>query len=477
MDDKPKKFLKYWHAAVWVCFLASFFHASSAYSQTKTDDFQKGQVIDTVQCIKNPVHHYALYLPADYNEFKKWPVIYIIEPGARARMPIDSMKFAAEKYGYILASSYNSHNGPWDQMFEANILMAEDIQARFSVDINRRYTCGFSGGSRGAIAMAVHFGDIQGVIGCGAGLPDYLPYQPTMESKFDYYGLVGNKDLNYLEMLDLDNYFSEIGLNSRIQTFNAGHRWPDTALLTEAIEWMELRAMNNGVLETDLLFINKLYKKDLMLLEQFKKQEKVLECSRLALDIIADYSGFYDVSAISEQLKNLEVSKSFKKAEKIWTQIRKEEDQRRELYLIKINQMLIYASLTDSSRRWWKNEFNELHQLEKNKNLDKSLMASRLISMLSVSFAEGGMEEMRLKQYVNSAFMFELFSMLLPENIYGYYHLAAALSLIGETKDALKALEKAIELGFGNFKLLDENPSFENLRNEQKFKDLLNKFK
>ena len=44
---------------------------------------QKGITIYTFFCEKHPNHSYAYYLPSNYDESKKWPIVYIFEPLAR----------------------------------------------------------------------------------------------------------------------------------------------------------------------------------------------------------------------------------------------------------------------------------------------------------------------------------------------------------------------------------------------------------
>ena len=61
---------------------------------------------------------YALYLPSAYSGDRRWPIIYCFDPGARGPVPVRLFR-AAEKYGYILVCSNNSHNGPWEPINRA----------------------------------------------------------------------------------------------------------------------------------------------------------------------------------------------------------------------------------------------------------------------------------------------------------------------------------------------------------------------
>ena len=135
--------------------------------------------------------------------------------------------------------------------------MLQDVEERFTVDQRRIYAAGFSGGSRFAMAFAVKEKRISGVIGCGAGLPNDRNYLPSENSGFLYYGLAGNRDMNYLEMHDLPDFFSnQTRVISYLRTFSGGHQWPGPDLITEAVEWLILQTMNRKIIPADQTFLS-----------------------------------------------------------------------------------------------------------------------------------------------------------------------------------------------------------------------------
>jgi len=197
----------------------------SSLSFLFSQEFLKDQVTDTVRCIDRSEQSYTLYLPAQYDNKKSWPVILIFDPAARGKTGVSIFVEAARKYGFILACSNNSRNGPMGESFKAAYAMMHDVEKRFSVDQRRIYAAGFSGGSRFAMALAIIENKISGVIGCGAGLPNDRSFLPSENSVFLFYGLVGNRDMNYLEMNDLPGFFSEqTRVISYQRTFSGGHQ-------------------------------------------------------------------------------------------------------------------------------------------------------------------------------------------------------------------------------------------------------------
>lgn len=459
-----------WAIRLFAMFYFILFINSLIFAQSTPDSFKRGQINDTVYCIKNLSQRYALFLPSYYDESKEWPIIYILEPGARATIPLDSLKLSAEKYGYILACSWNSHNGPWDITFESNKFMAEDVETRFSVNPDRKYLCGFSGGSRGAMAIAVLSGNVKGVIGCGAGTPNISEYIPGKKSSFVYYGLVGDKDFNFLEMIEMEQLFKKIGLVSQIQTFHAGHIWPSQELLNDAVEWMELQAMNEKIIKQDTAFINNQYRKLTSVGQQLLAEGKLSETIKIYNYIINDFSNYFDVSGFRNKIKKIEQSKAYLKEQSEWEKIRNEEYSLIESYQIAMRQIRIEGNLADSNIIWWNNQLSYLYRLEKNKNENKRLMASRLISNLTTSIVGSGSDFLSIQQYKDAALQFKLWTVITPENINAHFNLARAYALGGQKKNAIEAMEKAVKLGFHRVDLLQKDSAFDLIREEKRFK-------
>src|SRR5260370_21447673 len=130
-----------------------------------------GTLVPSVTCKSNAKETYALYLPSAYSATRKWPIVYVFDPGGRGQVAAAVVQAAAEKFGYIVAASNNSKNGPLGGSAEAAIAVWQDTQQRFSVDVHRRYVAGMSGGARVATSIALSCGDcVAGVFSHAAGV-------------------------------------------------------------------------------------------------------------------------------------------------------------------------------------------------------------------------------------------------------------------------------------------------------------------
>jgi predicted esterase len=268
-------------------------------------ELPRGQIVAEVQCAEDASQSYALYLPSNYSESRPWSVLFLFDPGARGRRGVERYQAAAEKFGYILAGSNNSRNGPWDSSIRAALAMIHDAGKRFAIDPQRLYTAGLSGGARVAMGLAMETGKMAGVIASSAGFPDS---QPHKTAPFDLFGTAGTEDFNYLEMREIDR---TLATAHRISIFEGGHTWLPAELATEALEWMELRAMKNGKRARDEAFLEQIFQARTAQAEaQQDKYRGWLAWSGIA----SDFQGLHDVSVPAARAAALQNHKEVKEA-------------------------------------------------------------------------------------------------------------------------------------------------------------------
>jgi len=209
-----------------------------------------GTLVPSVTCKSNAKETYALYLPSAYSAARKWPIVYVFDPGGRGQVAANVIQAAAEKFGYIVAASNNSRNGPLCGSAEAAVAVWGDTQQRFSIDPHRRYMAGMSGGARVATSVALSCGDcVAGVIANAAGFPPGTA--PSRNMKFAYFAAVGDADFNYAEFAQLRPKLDETGGRYLIRVFEGQHGWAPAEVWMEALDWMDLQAMAAGTLTRD----------------------------------------------------------------------------------------------------------------------------------------------------------------------------------------------------------------------------------
>ena len=268
-------------------------------------DFPRGQIIDSVTCADDQTQSYALYLPSDYTPERPWNLLLAFHPGARGRAFAEKYQAAAEHFGYIVAASNNSRNGSWEVTTQAVRAMSRDVGRRFSVDAQRVYLTGHSGGARVAMEVALGPNDIAGVIASSAGFPDA---EPRRSVKFAVFGTAGTDDFNYLEMRRLD---AALTSPHYLAVFEGGHTLPPDSVAAEALEWLELQAIRSGRRAEDRRLIDALFASRLQRIERATDDVAKL---RLLQASITDFKGVHDVSALQANADKLVKDAAVKKA-------------------------------------------------------------------------------------------------------------------------------------------------------------------
>ena len=233
------------------CVALTGFRGSATSAQSGAPS--AGSLTENLVAASTPSQSYALYLPSGYSSAQRWPIVYAFDPAARGMVPVRLMKDAAERYGYIIAASNTSRNSVPKVSAEAAEAMWQDTHARFSIDNQRVYFAGFSGGARLASAIAQRCKCAQGVFLSGAGFSTDVP--PARESPIPVFMAVGLTDFNYGELIELDAELDHFGFPHFLRRFDGAHEWMPAALWFEALAWADLAATKAGIRPRDGRFV------------------------------------------------------------------------------------------------------------------------------------------------------------------------------------------------------------------------------
>ena len=261
--------------------------------------------MDPVQCAADPTQTYALYLPSTYSPDRTWSLLLAFHPAARGRLMAERFQAAAEQYGYIVAASNNARNGPHAVSAAAAQAMSTDVSRRFSIDLQRVYLAGMSGGARVAMGIALANTTIAGVVASSAGYPDS---QPRDKVTFAVFGTAGTEDFNYVEMRLLDRKLSSPHF---LAVFEGGHTLPPDDVALDALEWMELQAMRSGRRRRDDALVGRMLEKRR---SRIAASNGVADTVYLLRALVADFSGFVDVSAEAGRVEEMSRRSDVKQA-------------------------------------------------------------------------------------------------------------------------------------------------------------------
>ncbi len=400
-------------------------------------------IVDTVLCQADASQSYAQYLPPAYDGHTALPIVYIVDPGARGRLGIETFVEAARAHQYILVCSNNAKNGSWDLLFEAANAVFADTEQRLAFDRQRVYTAGFSGGSRAALAIAALTEDkIRGVIGCGAGYPPDPSYHPQPGQSFYYLGLVGIKDMNFQEHAVVADSLQALGIANARLIFDAGHQWPPPSIIELAL--LRLQRVHGQALQPS----------------------SEMRYAQLKLRHLRDAGawGFpdYALQHIDEALPwhqsiegellhlkdSLQTSKDYRKITRQNDKIFGYEQQAIAKYLTAFRELSLLREKSSCDMAWWRTEIDRLVSLrDKHKSRQWQYLGARLLNLIAARSAEStfrfeGQGELNLALMLTGVWAYAQ-----PDIPHPYWYQAKIYAQKSNWQAAIDLLEKAYDHG------------------------------
>jgi dienelactone hydrolase len=417
-----------------------------------------GRVLGKVACTADATQTYALYVPSNYTKEKVWPVIYCFDPGARGLAPVERLKAAAEKFGYIVAGSNNSRNGPWEANEAAIQAMTRDVAAHLAVDRRRVYVAGLSGGARVAVQLAL-VGYAKGVIACSAGFPTQGEGVPP-RVPFPFFGTAGTEDFNYREMKQLDADLDDRSARHRIVIFNGGHEWAPAELLTSAVEWLELQAMRAETRSRDEALIKIAWQTRLAAVPVSGGLERWRELKSLAVD----FKGLADTGEVENQAKKLAGAPEVKAGLKTERALIAREG-------ALLEQIEFAVGRNAAAKQKLVAELRA--KAEAAEDSPEGQMVRRVLASYFYFVREDVRDLFASRDYKRAAEILELAVELRPGQSRTWFDLARARASSRDAAGALAALRRSAEVGFSDAGRAEADPAFEKLKADPSFQEIL----
>ena len=432
-----------------------------------SDKYTAGQLTDTVRCAADTTFTYALYLPEDYQPGEGSPVLFFFDAHKRGKLPVNKYRSLADKYGYILAGSYNSTNGQSQiERLKAIRLMMDDVSSRFNIEPERIYTGGFSGGARVAAYVPLFYKKIAGTVGCAAGFPQ-ITGQPN--TGFAYIALVGDKDFNYLELKNLDRSLEGSGIRHFLRIYDGKHDWAPEEVMEDAFLFFQFEAMRKRNIPVNKKLVRKFAEINNDSVEKASDNRDWLGMAYWLNRAVVYLSGIGDVEKDKNLLAKLKNNPQYQKHLQEELQREKTEHELQQSYV---------RAMENRGKDWWINTVNDLEKAAKNgDNKEQSLMNTRLLnylSLVSYMYATNALRNNNLEQADKYLTIYEMVD---PENPEVYYLKAVRLAKLKKDKEALVQLQKAAGCGFKEYKRMANDKNLTALKADADFQKVLEKVK
>jgi predicted esterase len=421
--------------------------------ETKVE-LKAGTVITSVSTQQDPSQTYALYLPSNYSDSVKYPVIIFFDPHGSGSYPVSIYHSLAEHFRYILMGSNISKNGMQFDQTNAivNALMNEAI-TRFSTDRKRISLAGFSGGAKVALVAGAEHPELISVIYCGAAVPldKVTQYPPAL-------GFAGERDMNYTEVMSSGSALTEKKISHAIINWKGIHEWPDSSSFQDAFYWSSFNAMKNK----SMLMNNNLIK------DYIQDKNKILASSRNVLEqynvysqIISFLKDLTDVSLYEMKISLMAKSEAFQK------EIQKQQDILKTETNLKQNYLQCFESKDGT---WWSNEIKRMRGIQTG---DQEKMYKRLIGYLSLASYSYSNNAVKQNDFASAKKYLAIYKLSDPENSEQPFLTACMYAREGDQQNAIASLQDAIKLGLKDRMKIENEESFNTLRSNPEFNQLL----
>ncbi|MEO6613439.1 MAG: hypothetical protein ABIT05_15695 [Chitinophagaceae bacterium] len=381
-----------------------------------------------VSCVASK-DEYSLYLPKNYNPATKYPLIIFLDPMARGDVPVEKYRAVADEQEVILAGSYESRN--FDPAVSVNAVTAilDDIVKRVKIDGAKIWLAGFSGGARMAAAYALGSDRISGLVCCGAGFADNDLY--TNRITIPFAGIAGYRDMNFEEIISINELLAERKKESILLLFAGGHQWPPPRQLATAVLWLNKAGSPATGSDTLIAELGRLTQKDLSYLAwlQAKEYRKIPVL----------------MTAADSVINGIEHAKGFAKSKENFESAMNEEREYMDGFSFLFSQFVLTEENLPVNDEIWKQKAEKISSFRESRNSYRQLSGERLFDFswrLCIEQYQWLMESKQYKQAYKAARLLLFYP---AANLDPDYLMARAAAGAGDESRCLQHLKQAIK--------------------------------
>lgn len=440
-------------------------------------EFSPGTWTEEVVCRTDPEQRYALYLPPGYTPERSWPTLIVLDARGRAMTAAERFEAAAERFGWIVASSYGTESdSSWEPNRRALAAMLPDLESRVSLDLRRQVFAGFSGTARIVWALAVDApGMVDGVIAASGGTSDTRP--PDEAVPVPVFLTAGERDFNLLELRRITRALEDTDSAFRLETFDGIHQWMPEDLATEALAWMELQAMRQGLRPIDESLVSELLEERIEAARRHAEARRPLEALADYRSALRDFEELVPREALApvrDAAQGLEKSPELRRAQKQRNRLEDQETTFGRRLNRALHRLRTEATPPPADKLAGELDLSKLEDdAEDDSDPARAAAASRMLAQAYTHFSFYLPREMLDDDEPWRA----LTALEIAHGIYDglprtWLGRARALTRLGRLEDAVEVLAQGFEQGVIDAEDLEGEEDFEPLRTREDFQSL-----
>jgi predicted esterase len=434
-----------------------------------------GRVFERLVSRADTGQRYALYLPSAYATDRRWPVLFLLDPRGRALVPMVWLQGAADRFGYVVMSSYNTlSDGPSEPNYAAMDAMLEDVQRHLSVDSRRFYLVGFSGTARFAWDMSLRLpGTVAGIVGAGAATPGGRGWARSHlgSSSPVLFGAIGLVDPNYEEVRAFDADLDSTRTPHHVERFVGAHEWPPRYLADRALAFFDLQAMRRGLKACDQRWIDSVYADWVASGERLATIGDRPAAVRQLRLVQSDFDGLTDVTTLALQIDTLARAPDVRRAAQLEAEAA---DRDRALaaalfaFVAEVKQANSPPRLDDARRKL---DLANLQRAASRQNeIPGSIVAARALARIFMHSAFYLPRELfASRRFAHAALSLAIARTIKPTDGGACFWHARALAQLGEKANAMEALECAAASKQVPLSAIETDPLLEPLRSDPRY--------
>ncbi|MEP2238245.1 MAG: alpha/beta hydrolase [Maribacter sp.] len=392
---------------------------------------------------------YSLYLPTDFEVNKPWPVVFVMDLDGKGKAAVSMLINAAEKEGYVLASSNNISDS---LSIAENVLVANrmfnSVFNTIPTAKNRTYTAGFSSGAMFASILPTFVREIKGVISIGASVGNVEIL--SVKQPFQFIGLVNRSDYNFTDMYNTRQILNKLKFPNELLVFDGDRNLPEKEVIAKAFRMLTLTSMAKGHLQRNDSLINASYNEFLVDVNASVSKQKPLLATYQMLDMEKIFYPLMKLDSLKASQKVLRRSTSYRQANRSQNSYFLKESFTKEDYSYYLEEDIIsynYANLG-----WWNYQMDELSKLDKSTNLFERQMSARLRGYINALVSDNidfiAEDEKVDWEALNLLNMIK--TITAPTEHEGYLNVISASSKMEDYGTALFYLEELLKTGYSD---------------------------
>ncbi|WP_299681325.1 hypothetical protein [uncultured Dokdonia sp.] len=412
-----------------------------------SQDITPGTIISSIALDDTQKDTYALYLPRDYDENKKYPIVFVFDETGAGDRAAQQFTIGAELTKSIIVGANFAITDSLKTALKQSEKLINTVYQRYAIDPTRIILAGRGNGALIASAGAYKTQKIKGVIAVNDIYLDNTIFRKNSDIKLTL--ISGDENPNYYKLRAYQNVLRSSSSFEGYYEYTGGEEWPEAGFLSAAMVDIIM------TMSTPVEDVQRYYESDLAFGELLYRQQKHLSAFSFVQDLKKQYKDRVAIDAQKKLLKTIRGNATFKAKRSRKTSVRYAE-----LLLAEDFQYYLTEDAKNSyfdNLGWWNFQMNDLDaKIDSTASNNQERKASIRLKGFAKTLVEDKYKEVLEKKpkIEQLLFMNILRTLVDPNNQQAFINAISLSAKEGDVNASLFYLEELLKSGFTNYELL-----------------------